>query len=181
MSTTTIVWLRRDLRLADHQPFTDAAQHGAVIPVYIHAPHEDGAWTPGAASNWWLHQSLREISNALAARGSQLVLRRGNSLEQLRRLLAESGAQRVVWQRVYEPALTARDTTIKSALRAEGVAVESFPGALLFEPWEALNKSQTPYQVFTPFWRSALARLRPVDTLPAPRKLAAPQRCTLVR
>jgi deoxyribodipyrimidine photo-lyase len=168
--------LRRDLRLADHQALTDAARLGAVVPVYIHAPHEDGAWAPGAASNWWLHQSLRELSQALAARGSRLVLRRGNSLEELRRLLAESGAQRIVWQRLYEPALTARDATIKSALRADGVAADSFPGALLFEPWEALNKSQTPYQVFTPFWRAALARLRPADTLPAPRYLAPPQR-----
>ncbi len=176
MSTTTIVWLRRDLRLADHQPFTDAAQHGAVIPVYIHAPQEDGAWTPGAASNWWLHQSLRELSGALVAKGSRLVLRRGDSLEELQRLLAESGARRVVWQRQYEPAVTARDARIKSALRAGGIGAESFPGALLFEPWEALNKSGAPYQVFTPFWRAALTRLRSVDTLPEPKTIAAPVR-----
>ena len=176
MSTTTIVWLRRDLRLADHQALTDAARAGAVIPVYIHAPHEQGNWTAGAASSWWLHQSLRELSDALAARGSQLVLRRGNSLEELQRLLAESGAGRVVWQRQYEPAVTARDAKIKSELRAEGIAVESFPGALLFEPWETLNKSGTPYQVFTPFWRAALTRLQSVDTLPVPGTMAAPAR-----
>ena len=176
LSTTTIVWLRRDLRLADHQPLTDAARHGAVIPVYIHAPHEEGDWAPGAASNWWLQQSLRELSGALAAQGSQLVLRRGNSLEELRRLLAESGARRVVWQRLYEPAVTARDAKVKAALRTDGVGAESFPGALLFEPWDALNKSGTPYQVFTPFWRAALTRLRSVDALPAPRAMAAPRR-----
>jgi len=47
--STAIVWFRRDLRLADHPALSAAAQaHEHILPLYIHAPHEDGAWTPGA-------------------------------------------------------------------------------------------------------------------------------------
>ena len=175
-AVTTIVWLRRDLRLADHRALTDAAQRGRVLPVYIHAPQEEGAWAPGAASHWWLHRSLHALGQSLAARGLRLIVRQGGSLETLRQLLAESGARRVVWQRCYEPAVTARDTSIKAALRQDGVEAESFAGALLFEPWEILNKAGAPFQVFTPFWRSALTRLRPAEPLPIPATLVPPER-----
>ena len=57
--TTSLVWLRHDLRLAD-QPALHAAlkRGGSVIPVFIWAPAEERAWPPGGASRWWLHQSL---------------------------------------------------------------------------------------------------------------------------
>ncbi len=171
---TTIVWLRQDLRLADHQALTDAARHGAVLPVYVYAPHEEGAWQPGAASRWWLHHSLEKLSDSLAARGLRLILRRGDSLVELRALLAESGATRVVWQRRYEPAATARDSMIKDTLRKDGATAESFAGGLLFEPWTLLNKTGGPYQVFTPFWRAALTRLRPSEPLAIPPTMSAP-------
>ncbi len=51
--STAIVWFRRDLRLADNPALTAAvAAHETVVPLYIHAPDEDGAWAPGAASRW---------------------------------------------------------------------------------------------------------------------------------
>jgi deoxyribodipyrimidine photo-lyase len=173
---TTIVWLRRDLRLADHRALTDAAQRGAVLPVYIHAPQEEGVWAPGAASRWWLHHSLQALAQSLAGRGLRIIFRKGASLESLRQLLAESGARRVVWQRCYEPVITARDAVIKNALRKDGVEAESFPGALLFEPWEIQNRAGAPFQVFTPFWRNALTNLQAATTLPIPSTMAPPGR-----
>ncbi len=51
--TTAIVWLRRDLRLADNPAIHAAlAEHARVLPVYIHAPEEEAPWEPGAASRW---------------------------------------------------------------------------------------------------------------------------------
>ena len=53
--TTAIVWFRRDLRLADNPALVAAAEaYDKVIPLYIHAPEEEGEWAPGAASRWAL-------------------------------------------------------------------------------------------------------------------------------
>ena len=159
----TLVWFRLDLRLADNPAVKAAvARGGSVIPVFIWAPDEDGAWPPGAASRWWLHQSLRALDASLRQRGSRLVIRRGPSLDALRAIIAETGADAVFWNRRYEPALTARDTKVKQALIADGLRVESFNSALLFEPWEIKNKSGEPYRVFTPFYRACLEREKSV-------------------
>ena len=31
----TVVWFRRDLRIADHEPLYRAARRGVVVPVFI--------------------------------------------------------------------------------------------------------------------------------------------------
>ena len=173
MPATTIVWFRHDLRLDDHPALAAAATRGSVVPVFIWAPDEEAPWEPGAASRWWLHHSLEKLSAALAKAGTPLVIRRGPSLEALRKLARECSATHVAWNRRYEPAAIARDTRIKKALAADGLTVESFNGSLLFEPMQVATKEGRPYQVFTPFWRALLAREEPAEPTAAPRKLKA--------
>jgi deoxyribodipyrimidine photo-lyase len=171
---TTLVWLRLDLRLPDN-PALCAAADGALIPVYIHSPEEDGPFAPGGASRLWLHDSLAALDAELRERGSRLVLRRGESaLEELKRLVAETGARRVLWNRRYEPLSIARDRRIKEDLTAAGLEVKSFNSALLHEPWDIANKSGGPFQVFTPFWRHLSSLKDPPPPLPIPPALPAP-------
>jgi Deoxyribodipyrimidine photolyase len=125
----------------------------------VHAPHEEGSWAPGAASSAWLHRSLQALDADLRARGSGLVLATGDSLPVLQRLLEQSGAEAVFWNRRYEPAAQARDADIKRALREQGLDVRSFNGSLLSEPWQLATGQGTPYRVFTPYWRTAQARM----------------------
>lgn len=80
--SSAIVWLRRDLRLADN-PALQAAMvaHERVLPLYIHAPDEEAPWAPGGASRWWLHHSLAALDAELRARGAALHIARGPSLQ----------------------------------------------------------------------------------------------------
>jgi deoxyribodipyrimidine photo-lyase len=170
--TLAIVWFRRDLRLDDNPALVAALRAGhAVLPVYIHAPDEQAPWRPGAASDWWLHHALADLDAALAQRGSRLLLRTGGSAAQLQRLVAETGAGAVYWNRLYEPAIIARDTAVKQALRARGVRAESHNGALLVEPWQVQTRQGDPYRVFTPYWRTAQAQLADTAPVPAPQRL----------
>jgi len=173
--TYALVWLRRDLRLDDQPALRAALDAGHVpVPVYVHAPEEEGSWAPGAASNAWLHRSLAALEADLRSRGSRLLLRRGPSQQALRQLVADTGAVAVYWTRKYEPATQPRDAAIKRALREDGLEVESFNGALLFEPWELATKQGGPYKVFTPFWRAALGQWRLAAPWEAPDHLPAP-------
>lgn len=172
--TTTLLWFRRDLRLADNPALIDALNHGRVVPVFIHAPAEEGEWPPGAASRWWLHHSLASLSTSLRQHRSRLVIRAGSSLEHLVGLARETGATRVVWNRRYEPAVTARDAGLERALREAGLEVGSFNAALLREPWEVANRSGAPFQVFTAFWRRCLADPDPAPPAPPPDRLTGP-------
>jgi deoxyribodipyrimidine photo-lyase len=168
--TTTVLWLRHDLRLDDNPALAAAAARGAVVPAFIWAPEEEAPWEPGAASRWWLHHSLGKLAAAFEKAGTPLVIRRGPSLEALRKLAKEVGARHVVWNRRYEPAVIKRDTAIKKALTADGLEAESFNGSLLFEPMHVATKQGKPYQVFTPFWRALLEREEPAEPMATPRK-----------
>ncbi len=152
---TIIVWFRRDLRLADNPALAAARENGGrILPVYIHAPEEEAPWAPGAASRWWLHHSLAALDAGLHEHGGGLIVRSGPSLSVLRQLIAETGANAVHWNRLYEPAAIARDTEIKQALRADGLVARSHNAALLFEPWTLNTQNGGPYRVFTPFWKA---------------------------
>jgi len=177
MSTPTIVWFRQDLRLRDNPALTRAIQRGgAVIPVYIWAPEEEGGWPPGAAQRWWLHRSLESLDGSLQERGSRLIFARGPALETLRGLIKATGATAVCWNRRYEPAAIACEKGVEAQLSAAGIETCSSNSALLSEPWELLNKSGKPYRVYTPFRRQLLHQLKPAPLLPLPRKLRAPDR-----
>jgi deoxyribodipyrimidine photo-lyase len=171
MTAPTLLWLRRDLRLADHPALAAAvAAGGPVIPVFILDPLVEG-W--GAAAKWRLEQGLAALGSRLADSGSRLVLRRGPALDALRALAVETGARAVCWTRLYDRPTTERDAAVKAALKAGGLEARSFPGHLLHEPWEVATGSGGFYKVYTPFARAAFAR--PVaDPLPEPARLPAP-------
>jgi deoxyribodipyrimidine photo-lyase len=173
--TVAIWWIRRDLRLDDNPALQAALAAGAAIPLYIHAPDEEAPWAPGAASRAWLRRSLEALARELRQRGSDLLLIRGPTLPTLLRLAQQHGAVAVHWNRCYEPAVLARDTEVKRALREHGLGAHSHGAALWSEPWEIASAAGTPYRVFTPFWRTLRARLpQPVQARPAPARLPLP-------
>lgn len=175
MPQTALVWFRRDLRLADNPALTDAlADYPQVIPVYIHSPEEDGEWAPGGAACWWLHHSLADLQADLAGHGSRLVIRRGPADAALRELLDETGAEAVFWNRLYEPDAVARDTRIKTGLKAADVRAESRNAALLAEPWQLSTGDDRPYRVFTPFWKAFVKNLSVPEPARTPQTLPGP-------
>ncbi|MDN5861928.1 MAG: DNA photolyase family protein [Salinisphaera sp.] len=157
MKQTAIVWFRRDLRLADNPALTAALESGfdAILPVFIHAPAELEPWAPGGAQRVWLHCSLAALDQELRAAGSRLVIRRGPTHAALNKLIRESGATAVYWNRLYEPQVIARDKRITKALKQDGIQTASFNAALLHEPWELITAKGEPYKVFAPYWNKA--------------------------
>jgi deoxyribodipyrimidine photo-lyase len=166
----TIVWFRRDLRLADNPALAAAvARGGPVVPVFIWAPDEETPWQPGAASRWWLHHSLLALADDLHKLGAPLIVRHGGSQAHLEEVIRLTGATAIFWNRLYEPALYQRDKKIAAALRRNGTEVQTFDANLLFEPESIAKQTGGPFQVFTPYWRRCLAEPPPTPPLSAPR------------
>jgi deoxyribodipyrimidine photo-lyase len=172
---STIVWFRNDLRLADHPPLTAALERGGpVIPVYIHSADGEGDWPLGGATKWWLHHSLERLDAGLRKLGSRLIVRQGETAEQLAELIDQTGATHLAWGRRYEPAGRARDEYLKKRFRAQGVDVQSYNDSLLWEPWTIQTGGKECYKVFTPFYRKCLETGGVGEELPAPAQLTAP-------
>jgi len=173
-SAPIIVWFREDLRLTDNPALAAAAASGnPVLPLYVWEDDPADPFPPGGAARWWLHHSLRRLSDALGHLGTPLLLRRGDPLRVIVDLAAETGAGAVLWNRRYATAGRVRDTRIKETLRSRGLRAESFNAALLFEPWTVRTKAGQPFRVFTPFWRACLTMPEPPAPTPAPARLTA--------
>ncbi|WP_071798960.1 cryptochrome/photolyase family protein [Natronohydrobacter thiooxidans] len=167
-----LLWFRRDLRLSDHPAFTAAAASGRpVIPVFLCDQVVEGL---GAAPKWRLGLGVEAFAQRLEGIGARLILRRGDALAALQALIAETGATAVWWGRQYDPVQIARDKAVKAALTAQGIEARSFPGHLLFEPWEVATGQGGFYQVYTPFWKAVRGR-DVAARLPAPEDLRVPE------
>jgi deoxyribodipyrimidine photo-lyase len=168
-----ILWFRHDLRLADNPAVHAAAQSGQPC-IALHVVDEAGPRQPGGAARWWLGRSLQSLSADLAAQGVTLVLAKGEAKSALDDLIAQTGARQVVWTRRYDAAGIAVDKAIKADLKARGLTATSFPGHLLYEPWDVTSQSGGWLKVFTPFWRAARTSGEPKPPLPVSRLSPGP-------
>jgi deoxyribodipyrimidine photo-lyase len=168
-----IVWFRDDLRLADHPALHAAARTGAqVICLYVF----DQAGTPGArpmgaATRWWLAQSLRALQKSLHVIGASLVLRRGPAAKTVAGLAREVNAGAVFWNEIAQAPHQAAADEVTAHLKALGVAAHSLPGDLLASPVRIRNKEGRGLRVFTPFRKRLQALGDPPTPLPAPKSL----------
>ncbi|MCC6718882.1 MAG: deoxyribodipyrimidine photo-lyase [Acetobacteraceae bacterium] len=170
MTAPVLLWLRRDLRLADQPALLAALATGRpVLPVFVLDTQSPGAWAPGGASRWWLHHSLAGLAADLAARGSRLVLRSGRFEDVIPQLAAETGAAEIHAGIPTEPWARA---AYRRAITALGpVRLHAHNTALLHHPDHLHSQAGTPYGVFTPFARALRAQLAVAMPTPAPARL----------
>jgi len=163
-----IVWFRNDLRVADNGALAKAAESARpVICLYVlDVDRQERA--VGGARRWWLHNSLATLDRKLEALGSRLVLRRGDSEVELARIIRQTGAEHIFWNKDHEPAGMARDRALTAKFEKTGITVHSFAGALLHDPARMLTGSGGPYKVYTPFWRAMEALGEPCEPIAAP-------------
>ena len=170
MSAPVLLWLRRDLRLADQAALVAACSAGPVVPVYVLDDETPQHRKMGGASRWWLHHSLTSLAKALEAKGSRLILRRGRSETVLAELAAEVGASEVHALHHYEPWWRNAERAVAKAL-----TLQLHHGNYLAPAGSVLTGSGTPFKIFTPFWRALQQEmLPPAPPLAAPDAIPAP-------
>ena len=171
---TTLVWYANNLRLDDHPALAAAAQRGGVVPVYVYDPDYRGPSAMGGASKWWAHQSVAALASDLELIGSGLVIRSGDPAEHLVEIAKQVGADTVMFCDSIEPDLREREEDVEHALEQAGVAVERYPMHLLWELGSVMTKDGRPYQVFSPFWKTALRTEAVEPPIDAPTQLQRP-------
>ena len=173
--TLALLWLRQDLRLADHNALVAAlAEAERVLPVFVLDEAAGGDWAPGGASRWWLHHSLESLGRAFAERGTSLILRRGDAASIIPALARETGAGSVQCGLAHEPWLRRLDATVAAALEADGRRLVAHRVSTLFDLDAIRSKTGTRYGIYTPFARTCRALPDPEPPLPAPAHIPGP-------
>jgi len=147
---TSILWLRRDLRRADHPALgAAAAGDGRVLPLFVLDPSLFGP--AGPVRQAWLARTLRATADAYEGR---LCVLAGDPVEVVPRLAREVGAASLHVSTETEPGGAARDARVAAALAASGIAFEATGSPYAGTPGRGLNQPGRPFQVFTPFARA---------------------------
>ncbi|MEA4944021.1 MAG: deoxyribodipyrimidine photo-lyase [Propionicimonas sp.] len=180
--TTSLLWLRRDLRRHDHPALAAAADGGGVLAVYVLDPDHLAAAGPGRLA--WLAATLHATAESF---GERLCVRLGDPAEVIPALARELDATAVHATAETEPACRMRDDRVAQALAGMGIdwLVTGSPYAVT--PGRVRTLAGRGYRVFTPFekaWRARGWRDPAVtpDSLdgPTPRQWIQPEAAALL-
>ena len=167
-----IWWIRRDLRLCDNNALhTALCNNDAVVPLFIIDPifFDSPDFCQKQAD--FMFDGLRELDEALRARGSFLVVRRGEPVAVLRQLFHEVGATHIYAEEAFSAYARRRDAMVSAELPLTLVG-----GVTAKDVRKIKSKSGDPYTVFTPYKKSWLASDLPnrSDLLPIPELIVTP-------
>jgi deoxyribodipyrimidine photo-lyase len=155
----TVLWFRRDLRLADQPALSaaiDAADDGTVVPLFVFDP---ALWEPaGPPRRAWLLRSLRSLGERLDGR---LVVRHGDPVTVVPTLAAEAGAGQVHVSADAGVYGRRRDAAVARALAGAGGRLVATGTPYAVGPGTLLSGAGTPFKVFSPFERAWLAHGAP--------------------
>ena len=149
MSTRSIIWFRRDLRISDHPALVAAlSESDEIVPVFI----IDSKLIERTGSNGlaYLAQSIQHLDASL---DKKLQVIAGQPIDVLKKLQEKYNAQSVHISAEYEPVSAAQDVEIEKS----GIKLVRTGSAYAVAPGRVLKPSdQTPYRVYTPFYRAWL-------------------------
>jgi deoxyribodipyrimidine photo-lyase len=127
--TGTILWFKRDLRVADHPALARAAQIGApVLPLYIVEPELWLQPDADARHYGFLRESLVDLRAQLARLGLRLVIRVGEAVDVFEALRRDHDITHLVSHEETGNGWTyARDRAVAAWARGQGVNWQELP------------------------------------------------------
>jgi deoxyribodipyrimidine photo-lyase len=151
-SVTSVLWLRRDLRLRDHPALHAAASDGPVAALFVLDPT---LLAPaGAPRVAFLYRALRALDADLREHGGALIVRHGAPDEVVPQVAAEVDAAAVHVSADFNPYGRRRDDAVAAALGDLPLVCTGSPYAV--SPGRVTKNGGEPYRVFSPFYRAWL-------------------------
>jgi deoxyribodipyrimidine photo-lyase len=149
---TAIVLFTRDLRVHDNPALELAVRSAAhVVPLFV--LHEGLRFAvPNRAR--FLHQSLADLRQSLRQRGGDLVLRRGDPVEETLRLAAEVDADGLVLARDVSAYAARRWQRLERECGERRIALRAVDSVTVVPPGAVTPAGGDHFKVFTPYWRA---------------------------
>ncbi|MGI9186552.1 MAG: cryptochrome/photolyase family protein [Gaiellales bacterium] len=165
MASPVLIWLRRDLRLDDSHAIAAALETGAPLAfLYVLDPGMKARGV-GHAQLGFIVEGLEDLHARLAERGGGLIVRRGDTVQQLVEVARELGAERVFANRDEEPAAGIVERAAEDALRGAGIELLVVDDEVNVPHELVLTKEGNPCRTYSAYARGVR---RVLEELPAP-------------
>jgi len=157
----TVFAFGRDLRLSDHAGLAAVARHGAIVPVHVIDSVSASRLRRSPRRAAYYCAAVRALDAALRARGTALIVRRGNPGPVLRALARAVGASAVGWSCGYDAKSVRQDRELQSTLEEGGLRAVPVHDAPAVPPEDsaAAHHRGDGYRSFVPYharWRSLI-------------------------
>jgi deoxyribodipyrimidine photo-lyase len=173
----TLVWFRRDLRIADNKALYNAAEQSAdgVIGLFVVTPEQ---WKEHDDANckvkFWL-DNLAELSTSLNNLNIPLLIEGCPTFEETAELVVKIAkkhkCEAVFFNREYEVNELSRDEEVSANCLDADIAVQKFHDRVLVPPRKIETQEGKFYSVFTPYRRVWNKKVKDFsEVLPAPQK-----------
>jgi deoxyribodipyrimidine photo-lyase len=141
-----IIWFRRDLRISDHPALLAAIEAAdEVVPLFIMDSRI--ASKSGSFRLAYLAQSLQALDKSL---GEKLLVIAGEPSDVLKDVMSRYDANSVHVSADYTPYGVARDAKVI----ANGIELTQTGSPYAVAPGRVRKSDETPYRVYTPFYRA---------------------------
>ncbi len=148
----SVMWFRRDLRLADNPALVEAAADDGVLPLFVLDP---ALWRPaGPSRRAYLAASLRSLDASLRQRRAALAVVQGDPVRRVVQAAREVGATRVHVAADHGPYGRRRDEAVEAALADAGIELVRTGSPYAVAPGRVTTQAGDPYRVFTPYARA---------------------------
>jgi|GEM_PF-2789489 len=157
-----IVWMRHDLRVRDNPALLGALKDAdAVIPMVVLERFCDDREQWSLPRRRHYASMVAGLSAELERRDCGLVVRHGDPLFELVRVLEYAQADGVYFCRHNDPRAMADELRVYNKLVAMGFAVRSFEQGSYLSPDAVVDPKGKPYAVWNRYWRAWTAVRKP--------------------
>lgn len=147
-----IVWYRRDLRVKDHIGLSSVdAKVRSIVPVYFVSQWQRNHLWTGPNRQQFLCESIASLDANLRHLGGRLIVRHESVLDGLRKLIIETGASCLAYQKDPDPYGHALERDVDELCQRLGVEVISYHDVSMHAPDVVRTGDGMPYRVYTPF------------------------------
>lgn len=139
-----LIWHKNDIRMKDNQSVHNS-QEG--IPLYV---FDDRILEYGDARRTkWIIKNIKNLKSDYRDKGSDLIIRVGESPEVIEDIINEFDIGRVLSANSYTKIGMSRDKAVKNKLNKNNVEFKRFHDTVMHEPESIFTNKGDPYSVFT--------------------------------
>ena len=166
MSSKSIFWFRRDLRLIDnHGLFQALTQNKAVFPIFIFDSNITESLEKNDHRLLFISKQLDLINLELKKHNSFITIFKGNPTKIFKKICDNIDIDKVYWNKDYEPYAIKRDKEVIDLLNKKNIQSLSYKDQVIFEENEVVKNDGIPYVVYLKHYKSEsfLNKIKPLE------------------
>lgn len=161
MYKKSIVLFRKDLRFQDNTALYEATKVSEhVFPLFVFDPRQVGNDNLYKSDNAidFMVTSLQELDHDCKNYKGVFSFGYGHVIEYIERIFKTNRVDALFLNKDYTPFALERDGKIKTLCDQYQIAYHEYDDAVLYSPGSVMTGKNTPYTIFTPFFKVAITQ-----------------------